>query len=176
MGDDELQDLYWEEVEGVVMEKVRTKEATMRKREPVAKCAFCGDDGWVIAITRANVAVDPPEAEACPHCEHGKPIAAMAGAKYELGRKTAEASCELRFEAERARPVPMLLTCPVCGTRHVDEGTFATKPHHTHACQSCGTCWRPAIVATVGVRFLPGFKDEKITVTASFATATAKGW
>lgn len=57
-------------------------------------------------------------------------------------------------------PVPMLLTCPSCGARHIDEGEFATKPHHTHACQSCGMCWRPAIRPTCGVRFLPGFKNE----------------
>ncbi len=58
-------------------------------------------------------------------------------------------------------PIPMLLWCPECGARHVDKGEFATtKHHHTHACQSCGHCWRPAIVATVGVQFLPGFKDE----------------
>jgi hypothetical protein len=57
-------------------------------------------------------------------------------------------------------PIPMLLTCPSCGARHIDKGAFTTKPHHTHACQSCGMCWRPAIVATVGVQFLPGFKDE----------------
>lgn len=35
-----------------------------------------------------------------------------------------------------------------------------TKLHHTHACQTCGHVWRPAIVNTVGVQFLPGFKDE----------------
>lgn len=58
-------------------------------------------------------------------------------------------------------PIPMLLWCPECGVRHVDKGKFATtKHHHTHACQHCGHCWRPAIVATVGVQFLPGFKDE----------------
>lgn len=57
-------------------------------------------------------------------------------------------------------PVPMLLTCPVCHVRHIDRGPFATKPHHTHACQSCGIVWRPALIATVGVAFLPGFKDE----------------
>lgn len=56
-------------------------------------------------------------------------------------------------------PVPMLLWCPTCGDRHVDEGAFATKEHHTHACQNCGMVWRPALVPTVGVRFLPGFKD-----------------
>jgi len=58
-------------------------------------------------------------------------------------------------------PIPMLLYCPECGMRHVDRGEFATKPHYTHACQGCGHVWRPAIVATVGVQFLPGFKDEE---------------
>ena len=57
-------------------------------------------------------------------------------------------------------PVPMLLVCPACGERHIDVGDFATRPHHTHACQTCGTCWRPAVADTVGVQFLPGFKDE----------------
>jgi rubredoxin len=57
-------------------------------------------------------------------------------------------------------PIPMLLWCPDCGNRHIDNSVFATKPHHTHACQHCGHVWRPAIVPTVGVQFLPGFKDE----------------
>lgn len=65
-------------------------------------------------------------------------------------------------------PVPMLLWCPECGARHVDVGTFATKPHHTHACQECGMVWRPAIVATVGVRFLPGFKDAEWRDSCSY--------
>jgi hypothetical protein len=57
-------------------------------------------------------------------------------------------------------PIAMILTCPSCKTRHIDEGEFATKHHHTHACQACGMVWRPAIVATVGVQFLPGFKNS----------------
>ena len=56
-------------------------------------------------------------------------------------------------------PIPMTLWCPF-GHRHIDEGEFATKPHHTHACQDCGVVWRPAIVPTVGVQFLPGFKND----------------
>lgn len=64
-----------------------------------------------------------------------------------------------RRVAELERPIPMLLWCPECGKRHVDKA-LASKPHHTHACQHCGFCWRPALVATVGVQFLPGFKDE----------------
>lgn len=58
-----------------------------------------------------------------------------------------------------AAPIALYLTCPGCGARHVDEGEFATKPHHTHACQACGLTWRPAVVNTVGVKFLPGFKS-----------------
>lgn len=57
-------------------------------------------------------------------------------------------------------PVPMILRCPVCHMRHIDKGDFSAHPHHTHACQECGECWRPAVVCTVGVQFLPGFKDE----------------
>lgn len=56
-------------------------------------------------------------------------------------------------------PIPMRLTCPACNQLHIDEGELSLKPHHTHACQGCGNVWRPAIVATVGVRFLPGFKN-----------------
>jgi uncharacterized Zn finger protein len=63
----------------------------------------------------------------------------------------------------KAAPIPMLLWCPNCGERHIDRGVFATKLHHTHACQECGMVWRPAIVETVGVRFLPGFKDDPPT-------------
>ena len=51
-------------------------------------------------------------------------------------------------------PIPMRLCCEGCGELHVDEGEFATKPHHTHQCESCGLIWRPAIVCTRGVRFL----------------------
>lgn len=57
-------------------------------------------------------------------------------------------------------PIPMRLNCPSCGELHIDEGPFETKPHHTHACQSCGNHWRPAMVYTVGVKFLPGCKKK----------------
>ncbi len=59
-----------------------------------------------------------------------------------------------------SEPIKMLLWCPECAGRHVDEGEFSTKPHHTHACQHCGHVWRPAIEPTYGVQFLPGFKNE----------------
>lgn len=64
-------------------------------------------------------------------------------------------------EAHRAleQPTPMLLWCPECGTRHVDEGEWVHRHHHTHACQECGHVWRPAVSKTVGVQYLPGFKN-----------------
>lgn len=65
------------------------------------------------------------------------------------------------------RPVPMILHCPQCGHRHVDAGKFATKSHHTHSCQVCGHTWRPALAATVGVAFLPGFKDNCVDIRAA---------
>lgn len=77
--------------------------------------------------------------------------------------ETQAATCDGCFAEVVARvstPIPMLLTCPSCNARHIDEGDFATRTHHTHACQICGMVWRPAIVATVGMRFLPGFKNE----------------
>ena len=62
-------------------------------------------------------------------------------------------------EHVNAPPIQMRLPCPECGALHIDEGEFATKAHHTHACQHCGNVWRPAVETTVGVRFLPGFKN-----------------
>ena len=62
-------------------------------------------------------------------------------------------------------PIPMLLHCPKCNLGHIDEGEYAVKPHHTHACQHCGMVWRPAIEYTIGVQFLPGFKNEEKPAT-----------
>jgi len=66
-------------------------------------------------------------------------------------------------------PISMLLWCPQCNRRHIDKGTFGIKTHHTHACQFCGMVWRPAVVPTVGVQFLPGCKDlfQEINVGAT---------
>ena len=69
----------------------------------------------------------------------------------------------------------MILHCPECRARHVDAGEFAMKPHHTHACQGCGFVWRPAIIPTVGVQFLPGLKDEKSPAAAPSATKASGG-
>lgn len=62
-------------------------------------------------------------------------------------------------------PIPLLLWCPFCGARHVDEGEFAHRPHKVHTCQRCGANFPVALVPTVGVRFLPGCKSAS-TVAA----------
>lgn len=83
----------------------------------------------------------------------------------ELGRLVKELSDRVRkimsISKAEPKPIPLLLYCPECKGRHVDKGKFATHPHHTHSCQHCGLTWRPAVVPTVGVQFLPGFKDEE---------------
>lgn len=68
-------------------------------------------------------------------------------------------SAVLGVKEPEVKSIPMLLWCPACGERHIDAGEFAVKPHHTHACQECGMVWRPALVPTCGVAFLPGFKN-----------------
>lgn len=75
-------------------------------------------------------------------------------------------ACPAAVDVVTPGPVPMRLACEGCGELHIDEGEFATKPHHTHACQKCGLTWRPAVVCTVGVRFLPGFKNAPVGPTA----------
>lgn len=77
-----------------------------------------------------------------------------------VARVLGRASDAKRAWLAASAPVPMRLNCPECGELHLDEGEFATKSHYTHSCQKCGLTWRPAVVATVGVRFLPGFKNE----------------
>ncbi len=76
---------------------------------------------------------------------------------YALG--TINASEAAPPDSKYQTPMPMRLCCEACGKLHIDEGQFATKAHHTHSCQFCGLTWRPAIGPTVGVQFLPGFKE-----------------
>lgn len=59
-----------------------------------------------------------------------------------------------------AYTIPVILHCPQCGERHIDEQEFLEVAHHTHACQGCGFVWRPAKVNTHGVRFLPGYSNS----------------
>lgn len=77
-------------------------------------------------------------------------------------------------------PVRMRLPCERCGTLHIDRGEFSTRPHHTHQCEECGLVWRPAIVDTVGVRFLweqsedPGLAEERARLRDGFRRGMAR--
>lgn len=70
------------------------------------------------------------------------------------------------LKSELEQPISMVLFCPMCHQRHIDVGEFSEKPHHTHACQHCGFVWRPAVRHTVGVEFLPDFKDDPLKIAA----------
>lgn len=59
-----------------------------------------------------------------------------------------------------SQPIPIRLNCPSCGKLHVDDGEFATKPHHTHSCQDCGMTWRPGH-RTDGRRPIPARFQER---------------
>jgi len=74
--------------------------------------------------------------------------------------QTAIAACVTAFRPTEAlsahppatgSPVPVTIFCPECAVPHLDEGEWATRPHKTHQCQSCGHEWRPFPFATVGV-------------------------
>lgn len=84
---------------------------------------------------------------------------------------------EYRSKLEKSKaPIAMRLPCERCGTLHIDVGHFATHPHHTHTCQHCGLNWRPAKEHTVGVQWVPGFKNEEPPVTVEDVALFQKNW
>lgn len=114
-------------------------------------CSECGRAAFREGLDLSNNAVRI-RLEMLEHAAFSETTKAMRG-MLEHNDKLAEAL---------SKPIPMRLPCPKCGALHVDEGEFATKAHHAHACQACGEVWRPAVVYTVGVRFLPGFRNAEV--------------
>lgn len=100
---------------------------------------------------------EPLSSNQCDLCAQGREVDASG---WHTSPHTAHGYVRCKYPRP-GKPLEMLLWCPNCGARHLDVGEFATKVHHTHACQSCGMVWRPAVVPTVGVLFLPGFKNEE---------------
>lgn len=82
--------------------------------------------------------------------------------EYQMTKKAVRLIDDIQESHGPGASVPMILHCPQCGHRHIDEGEFALKSHHTHACQVCGLVWRPAKVNTHGVMFLPGFNNKDL--------------
>lgn len=57
-------------------------------------------------------------------------------------------------QIEAPTPKPMILHCPKCGMKHIDEGEWASvRRHKSHLCMGCGEIWRPFDFHTVGVAF-----------------------
>ena len=48
----------------------------------------------------------------------------------------------LGYAEEGTVPIATILHCPWCQAQHIDEGEWATRPHHTHLCAKCGRTWR----------------------------------
>lgn len=132
----------------------------------IADEALNGDAGHPsVCATCAAFAVQDDTSAALPPASAGSAADLVHDREAELVRKLNAQTFRADQLAHEVKvlteaPIPMLLTCPACNARHVDEGDFATKVHHTHACQFCGMCWRPAVRPTCGVRFLPGFKND----------------
>lgn len=70
-------------------------------------------------------------------------------------------------------PIPMILSCPKCATKHVDTGEWATRPHRTHRCEGCLFEWRPTNVPTVGVRELPDEGNDDLLESLAGVLADA---
>ena len=58
------------------------------------------------------------------------------------------------------KSIPMLLWCPACHERHIDVARVRDEAPSYACMPGLWLAWRPAIVPTVGVQFLPGFKNE----------------
>ncbi|HYD38081.1 MAG TPA: helix-turn-helix transcriptional regulator [Allosphingosinicella sp.] len=123
-----------------------------------------------------------PELLACPFCDetpHTERNSAMPGGLVVV--HDGPPHCPIRdgyFSVEQwnTRPTPalpderapidMLLFCPKCGVKHVDdpepgmvrkgvsEEPWTNPPHRSHLCHACYTIWRPADVPTNGVERL----------------------
>lgn len=114
-------------------------------------------DAAIDALESALAALPEADAGKCQTCDGHGFYMVNAHGPNEVKCDDCDGSGDRKADPA---PIPMILHCPECRARHVDEGEFATKVHHTHSCQSCGLSWRPAVVPTVGVRFLPGFKND----------------
>ncbi len=106
-----------------------------------------------------------------PHAAHWGALAAAAetiGAlcTTEQARELCAAIDRLSDAIMRHEPIDMVLHCPACGEQHVDAPepsvehdhgavefpAWDNPPHRSHLCHGCGHIWRPADVATNGVR------------------------
>lgn len=116
-------------------------------------CERHGDGDYVISTPSSAI-------NCCPRCHRAYRFEEemynrlCALCVVELGITTQKPG----LAGQESESIPMLLWCPMCHTRHIDADT--RPAHSTHACQKCGHLWKPALVNTRGVQFLPGTKTE----------------
>jgi hypothetical protein len=94
-----------------------------------------------------------------------------------------------------AKPIDMVLHCPVCGVQHIDapepmnykadadncsvvESHWCNPPHRSHLCHGCGHVWRPADVPTNGVATIKtrGEADTPVAPPTAPADSVATLW
>jgi transposase-like protein len=110
-----------------------------------------------------------PRAEAVDALVHARDALSKAAVRL--------LNAAVQLESRAEQPIPMLIHCPLCGKRHIDLGPFATEPHSSHACQHCGHVWKPALEPTVGVQFLPGYKDKgRVDLSEGRCDACGVSW
>ena len=86
-----------------------------------------------------------------------------------------------RQKAEPAAPIDMVLFCPKCGMQHIDDDTNFQEVHRSHLCRQkdagCGHIWRPADVATNGVKAVAttGKADSPLAEPAAPAVQVQPG-
>ena len=77
-------------------------------------------------------------------CSEGKPFNVTVQTDFPIVRPDGSPNIEGLDTLLRREP----LSCPSCGKRHIDEGEWATRRHHTHRCVNddagigCGNEWR----------------------------------
>lgn len=91
-------------------------------------------------------------------------LAQNRDAEARICRKHADELTAALDRMQEGEPLNMVLHCPACGMQHIDapepryadngadDTTWHNPPHRSHLCANCGCIWRPADVATNGVR------------------------
>lgn len=64
----------------------------------------------------------------------------------------------------------MILNCPACGARHVEDKKSERAGHAVHDCHFCGVKFQPALVHTMGVKFLTGADGEAVVTLQAAVT------
>lgn len=111
------------------------------------------DDDALALFEKARAALEKPACTRCREWAPGSNCDRCGGPGTGVDFTRKDAAVDVTVPS-----IPMLLTCPACSMRHVDKEK-ANTPHRDHACQFCGTVWRPCKENTIGVKFLPGYKD-----------------